>query len=145
MPKKAALATKRRHYTEAQKAEALAKYKAAGGNLERAAREAGVPRKTLERWVKEPERAAPAQVRQEKDAELDALINTAIKAVVRRIPNAEGNVQQLATAAAILADKRRHLNGEQEPTGEIGGGVRVEIVWPSYGEDGKVIPFRRAA
>lgn len=60
----------RRHYSDEARAAALAVLDANAGNVSRAAREAGVPRATLQLWAAGPDRAAPPEVRQEKRDEV---------------------------------------------------------------------------
>lgn len=134
----------RRHYTEADRAIALAKLKANDGNLERTSRECGIPRETIRRWKNEPDRAAPPDVRQEKEAEVLALIESALIAVLGKIPHAEGNVQQYAMAAGILVDKQAKLKTPAAADTPDGQPMRVEMVWPDYAADGKVVPIRQA-
>lgn len=139
----------RRHYTEAEKAQALALYEANGKNLTRTSRESGIPENTIRRWVEDPERAAPSQVRAETKADPIALLDRAIEACLVNIPSAATGERvkpnELSLAAAQLIDKKRLLTGEAVP-GEGGGEpVRIELTWPSYDDQGKVVPFRRGA
>lgn len=59
----------RRHYSDEARAAALAVLDANGGNLTRAAREAGVPLSTLKHWQSDRDRAAPAELRSQKKVE----------------------------------------------------------------------------
>ena len=53
----------RRHYSDEARAAALAVLDANGGLLARSAREAGVPRSTLQLWAQDRDRAASPEVR----------------------------------------------------------------------------------
>lgn len=55
----------RRHYSDNDRAAALAVLAANDGNLSRTARETGVPLTTLKAWADAPDRAAPSEVRDE--------------------------------------------------------------------------------
>ncbi len=60
----------RRHYSDEERAEALAIADSCEAVAE-AARQAGVPRGTLRRWLNERDRAAPAHLRHEKKREAE--------------------------------------------------------------------------
>lgn len=55
--------SQRRHYSDEARAAALAVLDANGGNLTRAAKDAGVPMSTLKHWRDDRDRAAPSEVR----------------------------------------------------------------------------------
>ena len=63
----------RRHYSDEERATALAVLTANGGNVTRSAREVGVSRKTLAYWRDNPNGAAPADLRHEKVDDLLAM------------------------------------------------------------------------
>ena len=111
--------SKRTHYTDEQRAEALAALDANGGNVSGTADDLGIPRGTLRRWDKARENAAPAQLRHEKRDDLadrmEALAHTLLddvldseNAAARRI----GKINEVSTAIAIAIDKARLLRGE---------------------------------
>lgn len=101
----------RRHYTEAQKAEALARLKANGGNLTRTARESGIPRNTIRLWAADTARAAPSETRHQKEDELVALyeeVERVLLVAARRKAEAgalRDSVANLMTGAGIARDK----------------------------------------
>ena len=115
----------RRHYTEADKAKTLSALKANGGNLDRTARETKVPRNTIRLWAKAPDRAAPAEVRQEKDDELEASL-TRIATRYAAALDADDTVAlilaknpaALASVLGVAIDKLRLLQGK--PTQHLG-------------------------
>lgn len=125
MPKRDRPARGRRHYTEADKATALASLKANANNFERTARECKVPRNTLRRWADAPERAAPAQVRQEKesalDSKLEAIANRYADAldddVTVTLIKASRDPSKLATVLGVSLEKLQLLRGK--PTAHI--------------------------
>lgn len=125
-PKRPAPAKGRRHYTEADKAAALANLKANGGNIERTARECKVPSSTLKRWIADPERAAPAQVRGEKEGELDAKLERIANRYADALDDdltvglikASRDPSKLASVLGVAIEKLQLLRGK--PTQNIG-------------------------
>lgn len=110
-------ASGRRRYSDEEKGTALALYDANGGNLLRTAEELGIPRKTLEGWVKDRNNEAVAEIRHSKKAELAALwesvaINS-VKLLSQKLN--ELPVGQLPTTSGIATDKWLLLN--DMPTG----------------------------
>lgn len=103
----------RRHYSDNDKATALAALDANGGNLKRTARETNVPVSTLQRWTAGSKNAAIPDLRTQKRAELSTLFEDEIYAIFEALPakRHEASYQQLATAAGIYTDKMRLLRG----------------------------------
>lgn len=112
----------RRHYSDADRATALAVYDSTEGSdhrLRRAARDAGVPFTTLRRWVEGRENAAPAELRTEKQEALaDAFERVARRALAYAETIMDGVepdgrlLQPSITGAAIATDKAQLLRGE---------------------------------
>lgn len=123
----------RRHYSDRERAAALAVYDANAGNLTRTAREAGVPASTLERWVKGRDMAAPPDLRSQKRADLadvfgdivyralglagDALAHLEAMPDAERGKAALERLADLNRLAGTGVDKRQLLRGE--PTSRV--------------------------
>lgn len=129
--------SQRRHYSDEARAAALAVLDANGGNLTRAAREAGVPLSTLKHWRDDRDRAAPAELRKGKADDLatvyeriayqaTALIAGGLEAIADA-KDEDGNpaagvtalrhLSALNTVAGTATDKHQLLKGE--PTERI--------------------------
>lgn len=113
-----------RGYTEREKARALALVKTNGGNVQRAAREAGVPRKTVGDWVEgkgvsqEAKRMSEQpEVTKELAAKFKQLAHLALDAITPE-KLAKASLKELALAAAIFTDKNQLLTGS--PTQIVG-------------------------
>ena len=108
-----------KHYSDEDRATALAVYEANGRNLSRTERELGIPRSTLRRWVKEPARAAPAELRHEKVADLGNVLEGLVYRMLDIAdvtlteldgkPLQVGEMTRMMTAVGILIDKMRLL------------------------------------
>lgn len=107
-------ATKRR-YSDEEKAQALAILDACGGDVSKAARQAGVPRKTLGEWANgRAVVSVVAEIRQEKKAELSERLAEVAHKLVDAIPGkvSDATLQQVATSLGITIDKMQLLKGE---------------------------------
>jgi hypothetical protein len=102
----------KRHYSDEEKAAALAALKANGGNIDRTAQQVGVPRNTLRRWIVHPDHAAPPHLRQQKTLDLSAKLENIANLLADAIPDKIGpaTVLQCATSMAIAIDKKRVLD-----------------------------------
>lgn len=119
----------RRHYSDADRAAALAVYDANAGNLTRTAREAGVPASTLERWVKGRDMAAPPDLRTQKAETLaDALEDLAWQMIgAARFTLAEfkgvtipwPELVKMFTGLGIVIDKLQVLRGKPTDIQEV--------------------------
>lgn len=132
----------RRHYSDADRAAALAVLAANGGNLTRAAREIGMPVPTLRSWVDAPDRAAPAELRAQKKADLaDVLLDIAMRSLglmgdglahLEALPVAErgraalDRFPDLNRAAGTAIDKRQLVSGEPTQRVETRDTTEVE-------------------
>jgi transposase-like protein len=109
-----------RHYSEEDRAAALAALKANGGNLDRTASQVGVPRNTLRRWSQNPDRAAPAALRQEKVESLSTLFEKCTRDYLGQATDPKvvkaTRGKDAVIAAATALDKLRLLNGEDDST-----------------------------
>lgn len=123
----------RRTYSDKQIAEALALLKGCGGNLSRASNEAGVPRKTLERWAKgessrvsDPEVAeGMAELRQQSATtiadRLEDLIGKILDVAPGKLPDA--SFGQSMAGLGIATDKMQLLR--DKPTSITGSDSQV--------------------
>jgi len=121
----------RRHYTEHDKAVALAALEANGGNVSATVRETGVPSATLRLWRDAPERAAPAEKRSRARGELrDLFKSVAEKATELLDDTLDGLMPEavaqnpkmlaaLSSVAATATDKYRRLAVEGEALDEL--------------------------
>jgi hypothetical protein len=79
----------RRRYSDEDRASALAALDANDGNLQRTARQVGLPRKTLAEWAKGRASPAVAELRHQKKGELadrfDALAHALLDAIPTKI------------------------------------------------------------
>jgi hypothetical protein len=103
----------RRRYTDEDRSTALVVLAANGGNIERTARELGIPRTTLQRWdqgTAHPEAAANAAPKKEALANLlEGLVYDALGVLPGNLASA--NARQLMTIAAVAVDKMLLLRG----------------------------------
>ncbi len=105
----------KRRYTDEERALALTILDDNGGNLARTAKETGIPRTTIKRWVDGAVNGAVVQMRDEKKLELADLY----EGIQRKIlPVAEEKIKEtgfkdLLTGAGIAADKMTMLRGDQ--------------------------------
>jgi hypothetical protein len=95
------------------------------GSITKAARDKGIPRKTVTKWRDErrPEWLdGTIQFRREKNDELDALytevMHLAVRQSIEKLPSA--SAQQAAVIAGIFHDKRSLLRHEPKPTDKSG-------------------------
>lgn len=104
------------HYTDVQRAEALAALKANGGNLSKTERETGIPRGTLLYWRKHSENAAPIELQTQKSesltTELKSVAFRLVQKLAARLEDDDASVQQLATSLGIVVDKLQLLQGQ---------------------------------
>lgn len=123
----------RRHYSDEERAAALAILDARGGRLAEAAKAARVPRQTLQRWIESIDRAAPPQLRLDKRAELAALFEAEAKAALVAASDCrdDARYRELMTGAGIATDKWQLLTG--------GATARIEhdVVVIDAGDDGR--------
>lgn len=119
----------RRHYSDNERAEALAILAANGGNLTGTARAIGIPRKTLALWATAPDRAAPAEVRQEKSTDLATLFRDELAAVFDAMAKRRGQAHysDLSRAAGIYTDKLMALSNSlpTQPVDVTSGGKPI--------------------
>ena len=106
----------RRHYSDRDRAAALAIFDALDdqpGRVSRAARESKVPRRTLGLWIEERDRAAPAEVRQEERKALRDLyeehIRIAMGVAARKVD--EAVYREVMIGVGILDDKLTRADG----------------------------------
>lgn len=119
----------RRHYSDNERAEALAILAANGGNLSATSRTTGVPRATLQLWIAEPDRAAPPEVRQEKVFNLQAMFQAELAAVFDAMSKRRGQAHysDLSRAAGIYTDKLMALSNSlpTQPVDVTSGGKPI--------------------
>lgn len=114
------MAANQRHYSDDDRAAALAVLASNNGNLSRTARETGVPRTTLIKWSREPDRAAPSTTRQEKAFDLLALFRDELGEVFKAMGRRRGQAHysDLSRAAGIYTDKMMALSNSM-PTQQV--------------------------
>lgn len=150
-----------RHYSDEDRAAALAVLASNGGNMTRSAREAGVPEATLRRWAAAPERAAPAALQGQKRADLADVFGDIVHrslglagdalAYLEAMPDAERGkaalerLADLNRLAGTGVDKRQLLRGEPTSRVETRDAPEVEqraariltMMTPESGADAK--------
>ena len=122
---------KSRRYSDDERASALAALAANGGNVNRAAKEIGIPHDTLRRWSRGERHPEARQMSDGKKLPLadaiESVVEKMVEAVGGKIENAP--LQQLATAIGILIDKMLLLRAPKgEGSGATPGSVPVELV-----------------
>ena len=111
-----------KRYSDKEKASALALLAANGGNVNRTAHEAGIPRKTLEQWAKDRTlHPDVAELRQEKILELSELLENEIRAIFdsMKTKRPEALYSTLGVVAGILIDKKQLLDGKATQRSEV--------------------------
>lgn len=122
----------RRTYTDEEKAVGLAALTAHGGDVSKAARACGVPRGTLQGWMRESSETVQ-RIQQDKKAELADLIGHiaerasglvgvalgAIEAAEDEGKTALAHIADLNRVMGTSIDKRALLRGEPTTTGEL--------------------------
>jgi len=114
----------RRHYSDKDRAEALAVLRAVGGDLSQAARDCGIPRKTLASWRAQPALAAPADVRQTKEDDLaNRWSEVRDLAIIRAKEQLEAGgklgLRDLTILAGVGTDKVNLLTGKSTERIEV--------------------------
>ena len=118
----------RRAYSDSQVAEALAVVDACGGNVQRASKTTGVPRKTLEGWTngRSQRVSAPeivdevAELRHEKRGDLASKMEEVAWRLAEAIPSKinDAPLNQIALSLGIVIDKMRLLREESTAINE---------------------------
>lgn len=103
----------RRRYSDEERANALAALAANGGNVDRTARELGLPRKTLEHWAKGDINPVVAELGQQKKVSLADRLEEVALALVAAMPRklANATLQQIAVSLGIAVEKMQLLRG----------------------------------
>lgn len=127
----------RRYYSDEARAAALAVLDANGGKLARSAREAGIPRATLQEWDKARDRAAPPKLRQETRETLadvygrvadkaTALVDKALDSIKPETLAADPRLlTAVNTVGAVATDKRQLLT--DKPTENVKQRIEVTV------------------
>lgn len=128
----------RRTYSDKQIAEACAIFKSCNGNVLEASREAGVPRKTLERWVKGTSNRV---VGEEVAEEMATLRHMAGVSIADRLEDLIGKILDVApgklgeapfgqsmTGLSIAVDKMRLLRDQPTQISASADGAFAEMV-----------------
>lgn len=115
------MARPKRHYTDADRAAAIAAYDAepdGKARETRAADAAGVPRSTLQEWLADRDNAAPPDIRQETTEALGDVFNRVARLALQQaetvLATGEADPARLKdymVAAAIATDKEQLLAG----------------------------------
>lgn len=122
------MSTKRR-YSDEDKATALAVLAAHNGDVSKTARETGVPRTTLQRWI-EAENGAVAAIAADKKKGLADELETIAYKLVDAMPEkiAQATLQQLATSLGITIDKMQLLQGKPTERSETRATIEVKPI-----------------
>ena len=121
--------SKRRRYSDDERAACLAALVANGGDVRKTARQVGVPETTLRQWKHRDRAPVSAEKSAQKKAELadifEAIARDALAAVTPE-KIALANVQQLLVSAGVATDKMRLLRNQ--PTENVASLVIVEEI-----------------
>lgn len=104
----------KRQYSDNDKAGALVALDANEGNVNRTAKQLGVPRKTLAMWADNRHLSADvADIRQEKKKELSEKLEDLAHSLVDMLPSKlpQASVRDLAGALIVAVDKMQLLKG----------------------------------
>jgi transposase-like protein len=115
----------RRHYSDKDRADALAVLEANGGNVSGAAKTIGVPEATLRLWAADNQRAAPADVREESKKDLLLLLDQGRFAYAKRLlePQAISTTSGYYAAMTLKALNEAHQLLSGGPTARIEGNL----------------------
>lgn len=110
MPRKPNKPTRRR-YSDEYRANALAALSANEGNIERTARQLGIPAKTLENWAKGTNHPEAAELGERKKPELADALEEVARKLADAMPGkvADAGLRDTAIALGIAVDKMRLL------------------------------------
>lgn len=111
---------RRRRYTDADRASALAALDANENNLRKTSRDTGISVSTLKGW-RDTRILEGTQVRTQKKADLADKLEAVAHTLVGAIPDKvhEANLQQIATSLGIAIDKLRLLRDESTAIEEV--------------------------
>ncbi len=123
------MSAKRRHYSEEDKATALAVLAANNGDLRKTARDLGIPKSTLERWIYIQNTVVSA-IADTKKKELSTELEELAYKIVGVMPDklASANLQQLATSLGITIDKMQLLQGRPTERSETRATIEVKPI-----------------
>ncbi len=106
-----------KHYTEKERAAALAALEINKGVVARTARELGIPRSTLNEWVSENRHHKKEAVEEEMPAaradlaeRLDRIAHSILDFIPAALPEAQ--LKELTVALGIVVDKKQLLRGQ---------------------------------
>ena len=136
----------RRHYSDEDRAAALAALRANGGNVRRTAGQVGVPASTLAGWAAGDHAPVGAELRAGKKLELADRFEEIARAALGRVTAAkldEANAPQLLTAAGIAVDKMRLLR--EQPTEITAQLVLIEQILDNDDHPQDLLPPQAAA
>ena len=97
-------------YSDDDRANALAALAANGGNINRTARELGIPEKTLRNWANGTSHPEAANLAEQKKQPLAALLEDVARKLAGDLAN--GAAKDPAVALGIVIDKRQILLGQ---------------------------------
>lgn len=108
------MASKRRRYSDEERANAVAALAANAGNVSRTAAQLGIPAKTLENWAKGSAHPEAADNGEQKKAGMAAALDEIAWKLLGAIEGKIGDasLSHTATAMGIAIDKARLLRGE---------------------------------
>lgn len=111
----------KRSYSDVDKGAALAALDANNGNVNKTAREIGIPRITLKEWNDGRVNSNVLDIRQIKKGEIAERLDDATQLLLDVLPQKlkDATLQQVATAIGILQDKAQLLKGEPTERAEM--------------------------
>lgn len=118
----------RRHYSDADRAMALAVLDSCEGKTSLAAAQLKIPESTLRRWIEDRDLAAPAELREEKKLGLAELFEAEIRAAILSMESKRdgASYRDTGTVIGILTDKVQLLRGEPTVRTEEVGALTPE-------------------
>jgi transposase-like protein len=105
----------KRSYTDDERGNALAALAANAGNVNKTARQMGIPVKTLRNWARGERHPESAQMGQRKKGPLADVFEELTRQLLGGMTPAKiaaATLQQLATSAGIAVDKMQQLRGK---------------------------------
>jgi len=133
---------RKRSYTDAERATALAALDANGGNVKRTARDTGISPSTLASW-RDRQTLEGTDIRAQKQNDLRAQLELVAYELAMAIPGKvdEAQLQQVTTSLAIVIDKLQLLSGQ--PT-EINRHEHNERATPDRAIDAAATALKRS-
>jgi hypothetical protein len=112
---------KQREYSDVERANGLAALAANGGNVAMTARQLGVPRQTLQRWIKPTDNEHVLRLRHEKKRDMADELERVAWLIIDSLPSKikKAPLSQASTSMGIAIDKFRLLRNEPTSIGTM--------------------------